>query len=352
MPASPRILIASQFLSEGSGGIAEVARMTARTLGAKFPTRALACQDARDFQLEKVPVRAFQNSRPRFVLGLMGGALSATHIVHDFVGTARAQALVFPKKPHAIWAHGVEVWDRPRPDHVKALRAADLVLVNSAYTLARAQWALKGAQNVKLCLLGTSNDDEPATAGPSDGPPTVMILGRIDPGFPKGHGLLMEVWPRIVDAVPEAKLLIVGGGPALGEARERARASSVAASIEVTGFVPGEAMDATWRRASVYAMPSAEEGFGIVFIEAMRRGLPVIATTEDAGREVNQDGVTGFTLAREDRGALADAIVHLLRDRDAAARMGAAGRLRWREQFRFSAFAARLEGAMEGFLGA
>ena len=53
------LLIAAQFLSEGSGGIAEVARMTAKSLAARFPTRALACQDREDFRFDNVDVRAF-----------------------------------------------------------------------------------------------------------------------------------------------------------------------------------------------------------------------------------------------------------------------------------------------------
>ena len=65
------------------------------------------------------------------------------------------------------------------------------------------------------------------------------------------------------------------------------------------------------------AMPSLEEGFGLVFIEAMRRGVPVIASDVDAGREVNVDGVTGFTLSRDKPDEIAQAVISLLRDRDA-----------------------------------
>ena len=64
------LLIAAQFLSEGSGGIAEVARMTTKSLAGRFPTAALACQDREDFRLDNVHVRAFQNNRLRFVAGI------------------------------------------------------------------------------------------------------------------------------------------------------------------------------------------------------------------------------------------------------------------------------------------
>ena len=76
--------------------------------------------------------------------------------------------------------------------------------------------------------------------------------------------------------------------------RAQADASAAASNIEFTGFLPQGQIDALWSRAHVFAMPSRQEGFGLVYIEAMRRGLPVIASTQDAGQEINLHGVTGF----------------------------------------------------------
>jgi phosphatidylinositol alpha-1,6-mannosyltransferase len=349
--ARAALLIATQFMSEGSGGIAEVARMTAKSLSIRFPTEALACQDRENFRFGEVAVRSFRNSRPRFVAGFALASLRATHIVHDFVGTARAQRFALGgRRGNAVWAHGVEVWGEPRPEHAEALRRADLVLVNSLYTMERAALALSGARNVRLCRLGTTDDAAPDFVGPGDGPPTVLLLGRIDPEFPKGHDLLVSIWPSVVSAVPDARLVFAGGGPALPEARQLAARSPVAASIEVVGFAPADKIDAIWRRATLMALPGVGEGFGLVFIEAMRRGVPVIASREDAGQEINLDGVTGFNISREKPEELADAIIALLRDRDAVARLGAAGHARWREEYCFSAFDRRLRAATSDFL--
>jgi phosphatidylinositol alpha-1,6-mannosyltransferase len=131
--------------------------------------------------------------------------------------------------------------------------------------------------------------------------------------------------------------------------RALAKASPVAASIEVAGFIPEAKIDEVWAEATVFAMPSLTEGFGLVFIEAMRRGLPVVSSLSDAGAEVNLDGQTGYAVARDESERLVEALVALLRDRDLSARLAAAGAARWRAEFRFSAFERRFLAAMGDF---
>jgi phosphatidylinositol alpha-1,6-mannosyltransferase len=82
----------------------------------------------------------------------------------------------------------------------------------------------------------------------------------------------------------------------------------------------------------------------------MRHGIPVIASMDDGGQEVNIDGVTGFNVARADKGRLTEVLVTLLRDRDYAQVLGSAGRARWEKQYTFGAFAERLSAATNAFL--
>jgi phosphatidylinositol alpha-1,6-mannosyltransferase len=257
--------------------------------------------------------------------------------------------LLFPRRPYAVWAHGIEVWDEVRADRRAALERADLVLVNSAYTRERAAPTLGRLADVRICRLG-SYTDEPGPRSAASGPPTVLLLGRVEPGWPKGQGLLVALWPRVVAAVPEARLLLVGRGPALGDLRELAAKSAAAANIEVAGFVPEAEIEQVWARASVFAMPSLTEGFGLVFIEAMRRGLPVVASRADAGSEVNLDSVTGYNVDRRHEAEIADALIALLRDPELRQRLGEAGAARWRAEFSFSAFERRFAAAMTAFV--
>ena len=354
-PSTPgtKILLCAQYLRAGQGGIAAVASMSARALGEIHQVNAIACMDPHDFSCDNVPVKAFAGSRARFLWHIATEGRRATHLIHDFAGTARAQQLLAgSSRPHAVWVHGSEAWRNPPSKYVSAIHRADLVLVNSQHTLDRAATTLKGAKRVRLCPLATANDEIPALIGPQDGPPTVLLLGRMDEDFAKGHDLLIAMWPRIVAAVPQARLLLAGGGPAQARARALAAASPAAAAIEFTGFVADADMEALWQRASVFAMPGFEEGFGLVYAEAMRRGIPVLASREDAGQEVNLDGVSGFNVSRQAPAQMADALIALLRDRDLAARMGRAGHLRWQEHYRYSQFRERLLAATQDFLSA
>ena len=336
----PTLHVAGQFLRPGNGGIAEVARVSLKALAGAGPARGHACLEPSLNEIAGAPARGYGGSRARFQLGLEAASLSGGRFLYDFAGTARAARGLWPRRPYAVWAHGIEVWDEVRADRAAALARADLVLVNSDYTRTRAAPTLGRLPNVRLCRLGSYADDEIVRA-PAEGPPTALLLGRVEPGWPKGQGILVDLWPRVAAAVPGARLKLVGKGPALEALRDLARASSAAANIDVAGFVPEAEIESVWAQAHVFAMPSLTEGFGLVFIEAMRRGLPVISSRSDAGSEVNLDGETGFALARDNAQGLVDALVALLRSPDLRARMGAAGQARWRQDFRFSAFARR-----------
>ena len=147
--------------------------MTAKSLAGALSYQGARLSGPRGlFNSTSVPVRAFGNRRLRFVAGVRASPRSERrlHIVHDFVGTARAQRFSLGRRSrNAVWAHGIEVWGDLRREHAEALRRSDLVLVNSAYTLERAQGALAGARNVRLCRLGTTSDEAPISSASPKG---------------------------------------------------------------------------------------------------------------------------------------------------------------------------------------
>jgi phosphatidyl-myo-inositol dimannoside synthase len=347
------MLVGTVLLAAGQGGIARVARMTARAMierGGKV--ELLSLLDQQPVEVAGVQAQHVHGSRALYVLACQLAALRTSRAIFDCVGTARA----YPRfrrqgYAYATWIHGIEVWYDLHADRKRALAGSAVVLVNSQFTLEKYQSLHGPLPRAKLCWLATEEDDPPAFVADFSGPPKVLCVGRIDLDQNyKGHRELIEAWPTVAAAVPDARLVFAGGGSGLTLLQSVAAASPAARSIDVLGFVPESDVAALWQTAHVFAMPSRKEGFGIVYAEAMRHGLPIIASVHDAGQEVNIDGVTGYNVDLDQPGQLAERLIHVLVNTGHARKLGAAGFKRWQEHFRYSAFAARLNDCLNGFL--
>ena len=125
-----------------------------------------------------------------------------------------------------------------------------------------------------------------------------------------------------------AKLRVVGTGPELAALRDLAGELGLRGRAELLGHVPFERLAAEYRGADVFCLPSLQEGFGIVFLEAMAAGLPVVGCRAAAIPEVVPDGECGILVPPGDVNALASALERLLGDETERRRLGAAGRRR------------------------
>jgi phosphatidylinositol alpha-1,6-mannosyltransferase len=158
----------------------------------------------------------------------------------------------------------------------------------------------------------------------------------------KGQDCLIRAMPLVRERVPEAQLVLVGGGDWIDELGNLARSERVADSVFLPGFVTDEMRDALYSRCAVFAMPSKGEGFGLVYLEAMRWSKPCVGGALDAARDVIVDGETGLLLSDpHDHRLLAEALCRLLEDPDAARAMGRAGRRRLEERYLFTHFKER-----------
>lgn len=346
---SATVLVA-ESLAPGNGGICRVARLIARTLQTlSTPSRAVVLSDVTASPDLSIVSACCAKSRAKFVSRVQLASLSRNRFVYDSPSLARAHCRVpLLKRPSMVFMHGIEIWEGARPEHLKTLRDASMTICVSSYSLQRARQHHGGFDNARVCWLATEEDDLPATPRKLDGPPTALILGRIDEQY-KGHRELIECWPRVVDSVPGAKLVIAGRGPRFDEMKSLASSSPVGQHIELPGFVPESQIDALWARTSVMVMPSRGEGFGLVYIEAMRWGIPVIASIHDAGAEVNVDGVTGYNINKDAPEELPERIIQLLQNADLAQTLGHAGQQRWRQHFRLSSFVSRFSPFLSEF---
>jgi phosphatidyl-myo-inositol dimannoside synthase len=142
--------------------------------------------------------------------------------------------------------------------------------------------------------------------------------------------------------VPDARLLVAGRGNDLERLRQKATALGLADAIVFLGFVPDQALLWLFGRVAAFAMPSRGEGFGLVYLEAMRRGVPCVGSVHDAAADIIVDGVTGRLVDQDDRAALANALSSMLEDDGRRRALGEAGRRRYEELFTFERYGERL----------
>ena len=167
-------------------------------------------------------------------------------------------------------------------------------------------------------------DARPLDDLPGSGP-IVLFLGRYDEPR-KGIDILMRALPRIVEQVPDVRILVVGGG---NERALRRRAGARADHLIFLGQVDDATKARALAAADVYCAPNlGGESFGIVLVEAMAAGAAVIASDLNAFRRVLDDGRAGRLFATGAPDELAEGIVELLSDDDARAELVGAARVR------------------------
>lgn len=177
-----------------------------------------------------------------------------------------------------------------------------------------------------------SVDARPEVDAPSPIPPgrrIVLAVGRLVDQ--KGHDVLVAAFRRVRARIPDAHLVIVGGGPRRPRLEAQARRLGLADAVTLTGH--RQDTRALMRSAAVLAHPSRWEGFGLVLLEAMAERLPIVATRVSAIPEIVAHGSTGVLVAIDDDAALADALIGLLAAPTDARRMGEAGRARLDREF-------------------
>ena len=149
---------------------------------------------------------------------------------------------------------------------------------------------------------------------------TVLSVCRFYPR--KRLDILLRAAALLRDRIPALAVRIVGNGPERGRLLELARELGVEAIVQWLGDVSIDQLAKEYNRADVFCLPSAQEGFGLVFLEAMAAGKPIVAAHAAAVPEVVRHGVL---VEPENPEAFADALLRLERDPDQRRSLGAAG---------------------------
>lgn len=183
---------------------------------------------------------------------------------------------------------------------------------------------------------------------PATDRPVVLFMGAV--GERKGVFDLVAAWPAVLRAVPGARLRIGGDGE-LDRLRAELDRLGVAGSVEVLGWVRGDARLALYREADLYCLPSYAEGLPVSVLEAMASRLAVVSTPVNGTPDAVIEAQTGLLVPPGDREGLARALVALLGDAPRREALGAAGRARVAEVFDAEVLGRQLRGLWERALG-
>ncbi|GAB1544832.1 hypothetical protein NUACC21_75080 [Scytonema sp. NUACC21] len=225
--------------------------------------------------------------------------------------------------PYWTVAHGIEAWNIKNSAIKTALRHADLILAVSSYTRDR----LLAEQNLdpnKVTIL--FNTFDPYRFQTASKPTYLLKQHRLKPEQPviltvarlaeveryKGYDQILKALPKIRQTIPNVRYIIVGKGSDRARIEQLIEQLSLQDCVTLAGFVPDEQLCDYYNLCDVFAMPSKREGFGIVYLEALACGKPVLAGNQDGAIDALCHGKLGALVNPDDVEAIAQTIVQIL----------------------------------------
>jgi phosphatidyl-myo-inositol dimannoside synthase len=269
-------------------------------------------------------VRAIRQSKPKVVL--YGHVLLAP--------LALMARVLRPGSVHVLIAHGYEVWDRPsRLTKWIVRRGMDRVAAVSSFTKNRMASSYDMPVDRFLPLINAVDIDleyeRPLTPGSSRERQilTVSRLNELDKD--KHVDKVILALPEILRRYPEAIYCVVGDGAWRPSLENLARRVGVEDHVRFLGNVDDETRESLYASSELFVLPSTQEGFGIVYLEAWRHRLPVVAGAGGAAPEIVRHQREGVVVDPSPE-AISSAVIGLLSDPGERSRLGAAGHERLR----------------------
>jgi glycosyltransferase involved in cell wall biosynthesis len=268
-------------------------------------------------------------------------------------------ARVFRRRPRLlVVAHGVEVWDRVTSGWRRALKAIDRILCVSEYTAQSIRNQAPGIPADRYLIFPNALADSwvetmgalaaATEAGSARRAPYLLAVARLS-HFDRTKGIITAFEAFAQLDRPDLEFVVAGDGDDLPFLRQVVARLGIVARVRFAGAVSDAELVALYRDCAAFVLPSGQEGFGIVFIEAMFFGAPVIAAAEKGAIDVMRDGESGLMVPYGDVVSLTHAIERVLSDDGLRARLCAAARANVTGDGRFTAgaFQRRLAALLE-----
>lgn len=337
--------------ASGDDGISEVSRQFAKALtddGWCVDLWALDGDEPSSERVGPVAFRSARGSRARLAAWSVSRArrsaddllVAALHVHLAPLGIP----LALRGARLACFFHGIEVWRPLRARERKAVELTDVLIANSQYTVDRFRSANPDhtSRPITVCHLSP-----PPAVAPElpDRSGYALVVGRMaaEERY-KGHEQLIDAWRDVQRHVPGAQLVVVGEGDDRGRLEALARSRGLDTYVHFVGRVSAAALAGYYERAAFFVMPSRGEGFGLVYLEAMRAGKPCIAAP-GAAEEIIEHGVSGLVV-EPTSSTLVEAIVDLFHHPDRCSTLGRGALMRVETQFHPSQFASSIRSAL------
>lgn len=265
-----------------------------------------------------------------------------------------AMKLVNRSLRYFVTSHGVDVWEPLSLIRRSALRYASLNLPVSTHT-AQMLMQLQGVPTDRIKVFHNCIDDEFARVVPgrlaasTHRAPTILTVARlVSSDLGKGVDTVIESLPTVRGEIPDVQYVVAGTGDLVPRLKALAMSKGVDNCVTFVGQVSDDELRQEYAGCDVFVLPSRQEGFGIVFLEAMASSKPVIGTGEGGIPDIIRDGHNGYLIPYGDSGILSARLIELLHNEQLRARLGAYGRGLVVKDFTFQTFLTRLEHVLFG----
>lgn len=263
--------------------------------------------------------------------------------------------IINPKINVKLFVHGVDVWG-VNSRKIKKLdryfiKFVDQIASVSNFTACKMSESFLVPQERFSIFPNAVDplDQAESSFGSINKTPILLTVARLSENERgKHHDSVLRALPKIIQAIPDVKYRIIGDGVLKAELKDLAASLGVSQAVEFKGRVSDEDLAKSYEEASIFVMPSEKEGFGIVFLEAWLRKIPVICGTEDASHEVVSHGVDGFAIHHKDIDSISEKIIFLLENKNSTINMGKAGYQKVLENYLMNNFVERLNSLLRG----
>lgn len=326
-----------------SGGIARTAKIVENYLNKKNYSVLLNSLNGFDKRLIKSK-KTFSSNNSKILFSIRNNILQLFSEKVIYYHPALVRSHLFTSKQYLSFIFGIDVWNIKNYSRLKLIKNANSIFSCSRFTISKMEGIFQEKITNAQCIWpGTDTDKIPKKEQiRTDKKFNILIVGRIVNSL-KGHDILIDTFKKLIRSFNNLRLIIVGEGEYKKKLEINVKNNNLNDHILFTGFVNETEMESIWSSADLFVMPSKTEGFGLVYIEAMRHSIPVICSNEDAGCEINEDGYSGFNINLNNKDELTTKIAELINDNEMRAKMGINANTLWKEKFNLTAYEKRLE---------